>query len=323
MHPASVGNEDGEFQIDVCRSCQSLWLDAPEVGAIPVRAGGPKEIFLENGYAPSPSNEASLRRARGAALVEDPAPGGIPGFSRPQSIVQGALTWFGLPVEQDAPPVVSRPWVTWSLIAICVVVFILQATSGFRDQLIRLAYVPKDGLFSATMLTAFFLHGGVFHLLGNMWFLHLVGDNVECKLGPVRYFLLVMAAAAAGALAHGLVDPRGAIPTVGASGGISGLMVYYALSWPKSRLLFAIRIYWMPYWFSMSAAWALALWVGLQIIGAVLQISGIGGVSYFGHLGGAAAGLLAYFLPRWMTGGGRPPRSGDFSDPRAMARHRG
>lgn len=321
MHPTAVGQADGEFQIDVCRSCQLLWLDAPEVEAMPARAGGPKEVFLDNGYAPSPSNEASLRRARAAALTE-PDRGGIPGRSEPQSLVQAALTWFGLPVEEDAPPVTARPWVTWSMIAICAVVFILQVTRGSGDEFLNLAYLPRNGLLDVTMLTAFFLHGGVFHLLGNMWFLHLVGDNVECKLGRVRYFLLIMAAAAAGALAHGLADPRGDIPVVGASAGVSGLMVYYALSWPKARLLFAIRLYWIPYWFSMGAAWALACWAGLQLVGAFLQITGMGGVSYFGHLGGAAIGALAFFLPRWIKPGGRPPRGGDFSDPTAVARHR-
>lgn len=320
MHPLAIDDGTTGFQIDVCRPCQAIWFDAAESESMPARAGGEKEHFLPNGYAPAPGNDESLHRARVEAIRASEE-SGVPRRTNPDSIIDAVMTYFGLPVEEDQPPRSGRHWVTWMLMALCVGVFLLQFTGDAADLVGKFGYRPADGLLSPTLLTSFFLHGGILHLLGNMWFLHLVGDNVESRIGPIRYFLLVMAATAAGAIAHGAFEPQSQVPLIGASAGISGLMVYYALCWPKSRILIGLRFSFLPFWFSMGAGWAVVFWLGLQVLGAFLQVAGIGNVSYLGHLGGAGVGLLAFFLPK--STGFRPgPRAGDFSDPAAVARQK-
>ena len=320
MHPLALEDGTSGFQIDVCRPCQAIWLDATESERLPVREGGEKDHFLPNGYAAAPDAKDSLHRARVEAIRAAESTG-VPQRADPDSIIDAVMTYFGFPIEEDQPPRSGRHWVTWSLIAVCVGVFLLEITGAQVGLVEKFGYKPIYGALSPMLLTAFFLHGGILHLLGNMWFLHMVGDNVESRLGPVRYFLLVMAATAAGALAHGLLEPQSRVPLIGASAGISGLMVYYALCWPKSRLLIGLRVSLFPFWFSMGAAWAAVFWLGLQILGAFLQVAGVGNVSYLGHLGGAGVGLLAFFLPKWV--GFRPgPRAGDFSDPNAVARQK-
>jgi membrane associated rhomboid family serine protease/ribosomal protein L37AE/L43A len=320
MHPLDIDDGTNGFQIDVCRSCQALWLDATEGESMPARAGGEVSRFLPNGYAPAPGDTESIHRARVEAIRASEATG-VPRRTTPETLTGAIFSYLGLPVEEDPPPASGRPWVTWSLIGLCVFVFALQFTGEYQGFVRTFSYTPSHGLFGPGLLTSFFLHGGFLHLLGNMWFLHLVGDNVESRLGPFRYLLLVMAATAAGALAHGALEPQRHVPLVGASAGISGLMVYYALCWPKSRLLIGMRVSVFPFWFSMGAGWAVAFWLGLQLLGALLQVAGMGNVSYLGHLGGAAIGVLAFLLP-----GGikfrRGPRPGDFSDPAAVARQR-
>ncbi|MFM7180561.1 MAG: rhomboid family intramembrane serine protease [Verrucomicrobiales bacterium] len=320
MHPLEIADGTNGFQIDVCRTCQALWLDKDESESMPARVGGEVTQFLPNGYAPAPDRDDSLRRARVEAIRASEATG-IPRRASPETLTGALMSYLGLPVEEDPPPSSGRPWVTWSLIGLCMFAFALQYTGGYQGFVRLFAYTPRNGLFGPGLLTSFFLHGGLLHLVGNMWFLHLVGDNVESRLGPIRYLLLVMAATAAGALAHGAFEPQSHLPLVGASAGISGLMVYYALCWPTARLLFGFRVMMFPLWFSMGAAWAVVLWLVLQILGAFLQVAGMGNVSYLGHLGGAAVGLLAFMLPK-LTGFSRSPRVGDFSDPAAVARHR-
>jgi membrane associated rhomboid family serine protease len=317
MHPLDIDDGTNGFQIDVCRSCQALWLDVSESESMPARAGGEVPRLLPNGFAPAPAND-SLHRARVEAIrVSEET--GVP--TVPDSLTQALLTAVGLPVQGDFAPQSGRPWVTWSLIALCVFAFALQITGGYPGFVRAFAYTPADGLLSAGLFTSFFLHGGWLHLVGNMWFLHLVGDSVESKLGPIRYFLLVMIAAATGALVHGLLEPQGIIPLLGASAGVSGIMLYYALSWPASRLLFGFHLWGVPFWIRIGAGWAVGLWLALQFLGAFFQVAGLGEVSYLGHVGGAAVGLLAFLLPKG-SGFRRGPRAGDFSDPSAVARQR-
>src|SRR5207249_4486791 len=117
--------------------------------------------------------------------------------------------------------------------------------------------------------TSFFLHGGWVHLLGNLYFLLIFGDNVEDYLGRWRYLLLILLAMIVGDALHVLMDPRSAVPVIGASGGIAGIITFYALKFPRVRLGFLFRFW----WFHMPAYFALIMWVLLQFVGAWLQLA--------------------------------------------------
>ena len=136
---------------------------------------------------------------------------------------------------------------------------------------------------------------GYFHLLGNLYFLVVFGDNSEDVLGKTRYLLLIVLATFTGHAAQILSDPSGTIPCIGASGGISGVLAYYCLRFPRARvgiILFFVR------WIRMPAGGLLILWILLQIITAMKNSLGIANVAVFAHLGGAAVGVLFWLFTR-------------------------
>ena len=149
-----------------------------------------------------------------------------------------------------------------------------------------------------------FLHGGWMHLILNMLFLYVFGDNLEDLLGHVGYLVFYIASGVAAGLAQMASDPGSTVPMVGASGAIAGVMGGYLLMFPKARvdilvfLVIFIRIFTLPAWIMLG------LWFALQLVNgmAAAQTTG-GGVAYWAHAGGFAAGLL-FLLPIWLRRGG-------------------
>jgi membrane associated rhomboid family serine protease len=145
-----------------------------------------------------------------------------------------------------------------------------------------------------TAFSSFFIHGGILHLVFNMWFLIVAGDNCEDLLGAPRYLALLAGGALVALLMHAWLDPRPHVPVVGASGGISALLAFYALALPRVRLVVCLRLGWYPIWIRMKSATAISLWVGGQVIGCIIQLGGQGNVSSIAHLGGALAGVALW-----------------------------
>ncbi|MFN3334061.1 MAG: rhomboid family intramembrane serine protease, partial [Caldilinea sp.] len=136
----------------------------------------------------------------------------------------------------------SLPLMNWALIAVNVLIFVLLL-SGPRAELwiARYGMVPAQ-IFSTptewlTVVTSMFLHGGLFHLISNMWALYIFGDNVEDRMGPTRFLLFYLLCGAAAAAVHVMMNPSSTIPTVGASGAISGVMGAYLVLFPYSRVI--------------------------------------------------------------------------------------
>jgi len=157
-----------------------------------------------------------------------------------------------------------------------------------------------------TFLTSFFLHAGIFHLVSNMYFLLLFGDNVEETIGVARYLGLVFMAAVVGTAVHGTFDPHRTVPLVGASGGIAGVMAFYACQFPGVRLKFIIGSLWLGVyrWITVPAWGFFAFWITMQGFGVVAQVAGLSNVSSLGHMGGAVIGVLFYLEWRFAAQGG-------------------
>lgn len=209
--------------------------------------------------------------------------------------------FLGLRVELEDPGLSSRPWATWSVIVVCVLVAALAWSSDFMSIVELLGFVPAmlytNFLYGLmTLVSSFFLHADFFHLLANMWFLLMFGDNTEDDLGTGNFLLLLFLATVVGDLAHALGDPRAEIPTIGASGGISGILAYYVLRFPNARITFLflpfLRVLTVP-----AYGWV-AFWFFLQIILAVFQLHGVSSVSALAHLGGFLTGAIACV---WVT----------------------
>ena len=158
-----------------------------------------------------------------------------------------------------------------------------------------------------TLLTSMFMHGGWLHLAGNMLFLWIFGDNVEHRIGHVTYALFYVAAGVVGSLAHILVDAGSVIPSLGASGAISGVLGAYIVLFPTNRVtVFLFRLV-----TQVPAIVAIGLWAVFQFIngiGAFAVSEQTGGVAYMAHIGGFVAGLVAGIVFRAVFNEPRHPR---------------
>jgi membrane associated rhomboid family serine protease len=206
-------------------------------------------------------------------------------------------TWMfqlltGLPLESNLPPL-RAPVVTYALIGLNVLVFFITAPTLERT-VTELGIVPARFLEVHdvhTLFTSMFLHGGLLHLLGNMYFLHLMGDNVEDVLGRFRYLVYYLACGVAGALAFVALHPGSTIPCVGASGAISGIMGGYLIACPRASVTWLIFFQQVK----VPAVAYLGFWIFFQILAWNL---GSSNVAYEAHVAGFATGLVLMLLLR-------------------------
>jgi len=210
----------------------------------------------------------------------------------------------------------TYPIIRNALIAINVLVFVWQLAQGPYLKRILYLYgvVPIrysdpgiSGEFTflqqlVPFLSYMFLHGGFLHLLGNIWFLYIFGDNVEDKLGPSRFFAFYILSGMAAALIHLATNWHSPLPTIGASGAIAGVMGAYFLLFPRSRVLTMVPIFFFPLFFELPAVFFLGYWALIQFFFASLSHGQAGGVAYQAHIGGFIFGLatikLFVALPR-------------------------
>jgi len=218
---------------------------------------------------------------------------------------------------RDENPTSRFPAVTVALIAVNTAVFFLHAAAphGLELAAVRFGAVPyaitHPGAAGGpaavppllTLLTSMFLHGSFFHLLGNMLYLWIFGNNIEDRLGPVRFLLFYLVCGVAAALTHILFQPGSRIPMIGASGAIAGTLGAYWAVFPHARVKVFVFLIFLIDVVAIPAGIVLGLWFLLQ----VLNVGMGGGVAWFAHVGGFLAGLL---LVRLALGRGfrRPPR---------------
>lgn len=144
-------------------------------------------------------------------------------------------------------------------------------------------------------VTDLFLHGGWLHIIGNMWFLYLFGDNVEDRMGHVRFLLFYFIAGFAANLVHFLVNPDSTMPVIGASGAIAGVMGAYLRLFPKARIITLIPILFIPFFVDVPAVVFMAIWFVIQILSGAVSLSVTsagGGIAWWAHIGGFAVGYL-------------------------------
>jgi len=205
----------------------------------------------------------------------------------------------------------KRPYVAWTLMATCVGFFVYQALSEFRnpeagDALIRAYGLTPRQVVSGrqlwTLFTCMFLHGGFFHLAGNMLYLWIFGDNVEDRFGRPLYLLLYVLSGLFGSVLHILVAPGSHIPTIGASGAISGVMGAYFILFPRARVLTLVPIFFFIRMFYLPAFVLLGFWILMQVLYGCSSVAGGSGVAYFAHIGGFVVGVLLALLVRRTRG---------------------
>ena len=218
---------------------------------------------------------------------------------------------------RDSIPSSRVPLVNLTIIVACAGVFLFELTLGPRLEpfLQAAAFIParlfQPELFDAgalynaqTMLFSMFLHGGWFHLIGNMWFLWVFGDNIEDALGHPRYLLFYLVCGSAAALGQAAMAPSSTVPMVGASGAIAGVLGAYLVWYPWARIK---TFLFLGIFFTMTELPApvfLVFWFVMQFFSGTLSLAtagaASGGVAWFAHVGGFLAGVvLAFWLRRY------------------------
>lgn len=211
---------------------------------------------------------------------------------------------------RDINPHKSFAWLTYALIGVNVAVFVHQWGLSHEELeafVWRFGVVPKalsgggEGSL-ITPLTSMFLHGGLLHLLGNMWFLHVFGDNVEYALGQGRFLIFYLLCGLAAAFGQVAIDPQSTVPMIGASGAIAGVLGGYLVLFPGARVLTLVPIFIFLHFIELPAFFFLFVWFGYQLLMGYTSLGDIGasqgGVAFFAHVGGFVAGVVLVRLFR-------------------------
>ncbi len=258
-----------DLTMDLCKKCKTLWFDNLEMKKLKI-AEDALQTYDE------------LKPKQQIKHVKTTTAGDITGLKY-------LVSAFGLPVESESDSHATPPYLNWFLLFSSIVLSIM----AFQNRALfeSLAFYGTRDLGSQlyNSLSVFFVHGGWMHLLGNMYFLFVFGDNVEMDLGKLKYFLLILVATSFATFAYTLGgDPK--IALVGASGGISGVMGYYLCRFPFRK--FYVNFFRVSY-FHISAFMLVGFYFLKDIIGIILPTGS--NVAHISHLAGALVGVLFYF----------------------------
>jgi membrane associated rhomboid family serine protease len=207
---------------------------------------------------------------------------------------------------RDTTPTKNFPVVNLTLIAVNAAIFLVQILQGpglerfiYFYGLVPARYsVPQiSSYFSpgqqlSSFISFMFLHGSFWHLLGNMWSLYIFGDNVEDRLGHLRYVLFYLLCGIASGISHLLLNINSNIPTIGASGAIAGVMGAYFILHPFSKILTLIPILFIPWFIEIPAFFFLGFWFILQFISAAGAHGDVSGIAWWAHIGGFIFGII-------------------------------
>jgi membrane associated rhomboid family serine protease len=214
---------------------------------------------------------------------------------------------------RDTIPSRHLPIATWTLIALNLFFFFRELTlpPAAADQMMYLfGIVParftdpewaSEVGFPSTylpFLTTMFLHGGWLHVIGNMWALWIFGDNVEDRMGPIRFVFFYLACGIAAGIIHVVTNPGSQVPAIGASGAIAGVMAAYFVLFPRARIVAMFLIVFWPVFFQVPAWVYLGVWFLIQFFsGTLASAAGVqaAGIAWWAHIGGFTTGLLTFW----------------------------
>lgn len=218
---------------------------------------------------------------------------------------------------RDENPTQTIPLVTIAIILVNILVFLYELALGSDLNSFINSYALFPGRFTQSLsaspltFTAFlpifssmFMHGGFIHIIGNMLYFWIFGNNIEDVLGHMKFFFFYLICGVGAALAHILSAPDSALPTLGASGAIAGVLAAYLLLFPRARVLTLIPIFFFIELAELPAFLIIGLWFVLQLANGVASITsqpvsaGVGGVAWFAHIGGFLTGLLLILVLR-------------------------
>lgn len=205
----------------------------------------------------------------------------------------------------------NYPIITITLIIINIYVYARQFLStpwGFEQIILNYSLIPAlfteriqelsfFGLIYPPLVTSFFLHGSWFHVLSNMLYLWIFGDNIEDKLGPFRFIVFYLLSGVIANLAHILTDPHSTIPLVGASGAVAGILGAYFITFPRAKITSLIFIFFFITVRKIPAVFFLFFWFIIQVFNGISSLGGMGNnVAWWAHIGGFLTGIVLMTL---------------------------
>jgi membrane associated rhomboid family serine protease len=214
-----------------------------------------------------------------------------------------------LPIRDDQPRY-STPYVNWFLIALNVLIYLFQSTLDPRSYELFarefgvvpshlsafLAGSPSYPLAAIVIpfFTSMFLHGGWMHVLGNMWYLYVFGDNIEDYLGHFQYLVFYVLCGLFAMATQVAIYPHSNVPTIGASGAIAGILGAYFILYPRARVLtwFFVFVLYLPAWIVLGEFFVLNFFSGAETLSMSRMGRDVGGVAVWAHVGGFVAGLV-------------------------------
>lgn len=291
MSEVMVVTENGDQLIDVCVRCQFVWFDSCEYDKFPLL---PEKQTEYSGLSQEARECLAFIKTE---QIAEQAKDDCGSESTPDEWWHWIPGLLGMPIEHGIG-LSKLPLMTWSLVGLIVFVS-LCSFSNLYAVVNQFGLIPVEfGRYcGGTLISSFFIHGSLMHLIGNMYFLLIFGDDVEDYLGKRKFLLLLFVSALVGGFMHILIDPSSTTPCIGASGGISGIITFYGLAFPKMKVSFLIRVYLQFRWIKVSAFWLFVIWGVLQLSGLVDQVNGLSNVSAMAHIGGALSGWFFF----WMT----------------------
>lgn len=226
---------------------------------------------------------------------------------------------------RDDNPTLKPPYITYAIIVANVAAWVFLQGYGadptLAQSVCRLGAIPGELLGTVpagtrvpigpesvcvisgqadwtTTLSSMFMHGGWMHLIGNMWFLFVFGDNVEDSMGPFRFSVFYIVCGLAAVVAQMLSDPASSVPMVGASGAIGGVMGAYAVLYPRARVQTLLVLGFFVSRIAVPAVFMLGYWFVIQVVSSIPVANGEGGVAFWAHIGGFLAGVATIFFFR-------------------------
>lgn len=299
-------------EVDQCPKCAGIWFDRAEIDAqfnkiarrttqrhCPCCHGRLLEADLLNGHGVKvdicPDSHGAfvdydeINHVKHSAVIQE----AIKQIELKPTTKAWLFQFFTLmPIEYNIQPK-SKPAITYLLLVANVLFFLLMIDAGFTSTLFQeWGFIPArlaDIGQLYTLITSQFIHGGWAHLIGNMYFLYVIGDNIEDVLGKAKFITTYLALGVAGCLAHWAFNSTDFTPMVGASGAISGLFGMYIVLFRRAMLtqMFFVFQLKLPAWVYF------AIWFGLNLLG---QLAGGDGVAYMAHIGGFIAGAVFAWL---------------------------
>ena len=212
-----------------------------------------------------------------------------------------------IPLHDDNPTT-TKPYITIALIVLATLVFLWQLSlgaHGFEAAVLRLGVIPATLLGDKTLppelalvpptltvFTSMFMYGGWMHLIGNMLYLWIFGNNIEDAMGHVRFVIFYLLSGVAAVFAQALPNVESTIPMIGASGAISGVLGAYLLLYPRAHVLVLVPLGFFTRTMYLPAMVVLGFWFVLQLVNSALADPGKGGVAFGAHIGGFIAGIV-------------------------------